>query len=123
MGSIFFKAAPIGDPNDKKGRKLLTTEVSKLHRPDEGMLRVLVHDQDVDWIECFVSHGGLVLCGMTSYGVADAEEMLRLLDKALCQDPDWKTRRKCILPKPDPTDEPEVTVEPVAETKAAKVKP
>lgn len=114
MGKIFFDAAPIGDPNDRRGQKLLTTRVSASHDPKDGMLHVLVHDTEVEWIECYVPHAALVLCGLSSYGVTDAEEMLRLLDKALAQVPEWRDRRKCILPRPAPTPESEeatITVE------------
>jgi hypothetical protein len=120
MGTIFFNGAPVGDPNDPRGQKLLTVEVSKGHKPDEGMLSVRVHDvHGLDWIRCECPLSGLILCGLTSHGVADADEMLRLLDKALPYVPQWRERRQhVILPKPEPVD---VVEEPAP--KAAKAKP
>lgn len=109
MGHVFFKAAPIGNPDDKSGQKLLTVEQHPTAKPEEGLLAVLVHDvRGLDWIAVDVPYSGLILSGFPAQGVADADEMLEFLDRTCGQMDEWKKRRKCIQPKPS---ELEITVE------------
>lgn len=119
MGQVFFTGAPIGDPNDPAGQKLLTVREHPTAKPQEGMLQVLVHDvRKLDWILVDVPYAGLILSGFPAQGVCDADEMLAFLDRTCHQMDEWKKRRKVILPKPEPV-EPEVTLEePVPEPKA-----
>lgn len=112
MGNVFFDKAPIGDPNDKNGQKLLTVRLHPHAKPHEGMIQVHVTDtMDRDWILVDVPMGALVMVGFPAQGVDDAETMLAWLDKACSQMPDWRKQRPCIRPVPPPDADITITVD------------
>jgi hypothetical protein len=115
----FFDKAPIGDPHDPKGQKLLTVEVDTNAKPVDGILRALVSDVNgLDWIDISFPLTGLTLAGMPSDFLdaddpGDPEIMLELLDRACMYVDDWRKRRAVILPKPAPVETaPETAGEP-----------
>lgn len=92
---MLFKAAPIGDP---KRKVLLTVQASPSGRAD---LLVAVHKDEDVLFDFEIPYDALILSGLPSQGLTDANAMVALLDRAAAALPEWtKGRRKWIHDAP-----------------------